>query len=384
MRHRILLFAAVIASLAGTAPAQDLSGPEVMKRVRAAYEQVKTIHVIVNREDTVIQNGRSSKLTTDCEFAARGQGRYFAHIKRTNGDAISMSNGENTWKMLPSQKKWTQIAAAASGAADETDPSGQQDLRRFVAVTTFGQFAAISTIGQDPKVEKMEEVKVGAAKIPCYVVHTSTDKADYQLWVDRERFYVLQAIQSATPKAGLTTEIRTRTSLIQVNEEMPDTLFAFAPRKGWEEVEMLALPGEERASLAGSRAAAFALRSLEGEQVALNDVRGKPIVLDFWATWCPPCRAELPLIEKLRAEFNGKVAFYGVNDEESGTVKNFVKKNGYELTTLMDSKRQVHRQYGVSAIPTLLVIDSQGVIRTHFIGGRSEAVLRKAIQASLQ
>lgn len=382
MHHRFLYFAVLIASVAGTATAQDLSAQEIMARVRTAYERAVTLHIIVTREDIVIQNGNSSKVTTDCEFAAHGRGRFFARVKRNGTDAISMSDGENTWKMLPSQKKWSQIAAAASGSPGDSGAS--QDLHTFVAITTFGQFAAISSIGQNPQLEKTEDVKVGAAKIPCYVVSVGTDKADYKLWIDRERFYVLAAVQSATPKAGLTTEIRTHTSLIQVNEEMPDAMFGFTPRKGWDEVEMLALPFEERASLAGSRASGFALKSLDGEQVALTEMRGKPIVLDFWATWCPPCRAELPLIEKLRAEFNGKVAFYGVNDEESGTVKNFVKKNGYELTTLMDSKRQVHRQYGVSAIPTVLVIDSQGVIKTHFIGGRSEAVLRKAIQSTLQ
>ena len=258
----------------------------------------------MTREDIVIQNGNSNRLVTDCEFAARGRERYFAHIKRNGTDAISMCDGENTWKMLPSQKKWTQIAAAASGAPDAGP--GPQDLRTFVAITTFGQFAAIASTGQNPQVEKMEDVKVGNAKIPCYVVHVDTDKAGYKLWIDRERFYVLQSTQTATPKAGLTTEIHTRTSLLEVNQDMPDSLFAFAPRKGWEEVEMLILPGEERASLLGSRAAGFALKSLEGEQVALNDVRGKPIVLDFWASWCPPCRAELPLIEKLRTEFDGK------------------------------------------------------------------------------
>jgi peroxiredoxin len=60
-----------------------------------------------------------------------------------------------------------------------------------------------------------------------------------------------------------------------------------------------------------------------------------------------------------------------------------VKKNGYEMTVLMDGRRQVHHLYGVTAIPTLLVIDPQGVIRTHFVGGRNEAALRQAIQSAL-
>jgi thiol-disulfide isomerase/thioredoxin len=137
------------------------------------------------------------------------------------------------------------------------------------------------------------------------------------------------------------------------------------------------------ADVRGSRAGNFALKTLEGEPVMLDQTRGKVVVLDFWATWCPPCRKELPSIEKLRAEFGDRVQFYGVNDEEAGTVKEFVRKNHYQLTVLLDGKREVHRNYGVSAIPTLLVIDKSGVIREHFIGSRDETTLRKAIQSVL-
>jgi peroxiredoxin len=256
-------------------------------------------------------------------------------------------------------------------------------LRTFVAITIFGQFAAIARLGQDPIIEKTEDIKVLGERFPCYVVRTHTEKAEYQLWIDRERFYVLQSVQKAAPKPGVTTEIRTRTTLMEVNQPIPDSLFKFEPGKGWAETEMLVLPGEERALLTGARAANFTLKSLAGDSAALEQARGKVVVLDFWATWCPPCRAELPLIEKLRAEFSGKVEFYGVNDEEASTVKNFVKKNGYEMTVLMDGRRQVHHLYGVTAIPTLLVIDPQGVIRTHFVGGRNEAALRQAIQSAL-
>src|ERR1700734_3224041 len=135
--------------------------------------------------------------------------------------------------------------------------------------------------------------------------------------------------------------------------------------------------------LTGSRASSFALKTLDGDPVALAQTRGQVVVLDFWATWCPPCRAELPSIEKLRTEFAGHVQFFGVNDEDSGIVKNFLKKNSYELTVLMDGKREVHRQYGVSAIPTMFIIDKQGVIREHLIGSRSEAKLRQALQAAV-
>jgi thiol-disulfide isomerase/thioredoxin len=103
------------------------------------------------------------------------------------------------------------------------------------------------------------------------------------------------------------------------------------------------------------------------------------VVLDFWATWCPPCREELPSIEKLRVEFADQVTFLGVDDEEGSTIKSFLNKHKYELTVLMDQKRAIHRQYGVEAIPTVLIVDKNGVIRSHFIGSRSPEILRSAI-----
>ncbi|MGA2435556.1 MAG: TlpA disulfide reductase family protein [Bryobacteraceae bacterium] len=177
--------------------------------------------------------------------------------------------------------------------------------------------------------------------------------------------------------------MRVKALAAEIDRPVEDSRFRFEPGNGWSEVEMLVLPGEEAMMLTGSRAANFSLETLDGEPVSLDQTRGKVVVLDFWATWCPPCRAELPSIEKLRAEFADRVQFYGVNEEDSGSVKDFIRKKHYELPILMDGKRQVHRQYGISAFPTLLIIDRQGVIRQHFIGSRSEAALRKAIKSVL-
>ena len=135
--------------------------------------------------------------------------------------------------------------------------------------------------------------------------------------------------------------------------------------------------------LTGLAAADFQLKSVSGEPVRLSDLRGSVVVLDFWATWCGPCREELPIVEKLRTEFAGKVQFLGINDEDRGTVAGFLKKHDYQLSVLMDGRKDVHRQYGIRSIPQLFVIDREGVIRQHYVGGRSEDALRKAIEAAL-
>ena len=90
------------------------------------------------------------------------------------------------------------------------------------------------------------------------------------------------------------------------------------------------------------------------------------------------------MVEKLRAEFGDAVQFYGVDDEDASTVKKFVKDKNLHMPVLLDYRREVHVRYGVRAIPTLLIIGPDGVIRQHFIGSRSEPALRQAIRTVLE
>ena len=177
-------------------------------------------------------------------------------------------------------------------------------------------------------------------------------------------------------------EVHISINLKEAEIKLPpaNDLFTFDPPSNATEVATLNLPGE-RVLLTGKNAMDFELKDLQGTQIRLSSFRGKIVLLDFWATWCPPCRKELPSIEKLHREFADKdVVVLGINDEDAGTVKGFLKKNEYTLATLMDSKKNVHRMYGARSIPTVIVIDRQGVIRAHYIGGRSEANLREGLK----
>ncbi len=134
-------------------------------------------------------------------------------------------------------------------------------------------------------------------------------------------------------------------------------------------------------SWAGRQAADFSLKTVDRAPVHLADLRGKIVLLDFWATWCPPCRHELPTIEALSRKYKDRnVVVFGVNDEEVQTAKRFLDKNHPDLATLHDAQGKVHRLYGCYSIPTVLIIDAAGKVVAHFVGERPESDLVAALK----
>lgn len=130
-------------------------------------------------------------------------------------------------------------------------------------------------------------------------------------------------------------------------------------------------------AVVGQAAPDFALRDLQGKQCDLQSLRGRVVLLDFWASWCPPCRLEMPILEKLHREFKDQgVVVIAINLEGPEEAGDFLQENGYTFTTLLDESSQVAQRYGVAAIPTMLMIDGAGQIIARHVGLQSEAALR--------
>jgi len=102
-----------------------------------------------------------------------------------------------------------------------------------------------------------------------------------------------------------------------------------------------------------------------GKLVKLSSVTQQtPVVYSFWATWCGPCRMELPHLEELSKKYAGKVAFYGVNaDDSPDAVLEFQKQNKLTLPMLSDARKTAARDYGVDSLPTLFIVDKHGRVR---------------------
>lgn len=129
----------------------------------------------------------------------------------------------------------------------------------------------------------------------------------------------------------------------------------------------------------------FTLRTQTGDEIHLADLLGKPILLNFWASWCPPCRAEMPILEKISEEYNSaNLVVLAVNTTYQDTTEGatrFMNEFSPPLLFLWDMKGDVSHAYQITALPTTFFIGSEGLITDVVIGGPiSEALLRVHIE----
>lgn len=132
----------------------------------------------------------------------------------------------------------------------------------------------------------------------------------------------------------------------------------------------------------GNLAPDFQLQNLEGKPVSLDDLRGKPIVLNFWATWCGPCVDEMPYLQQVREEWSAKgVMLLAINiDASSSEVSQFLQAHKLSLSVLLGAKADVAARYNIRYIPTTFFIDKDGIIQAMKVGAFAN---KEAIEADL-
>jgi peroxiredoxin/outer membrane lipoprotein-sorting protein len=386
MKRSLVVITAIV-MLHGAArkacPAQ-LSAQQIVDKVAETYSRLRSYQVEVVQDASTAAGGYSAGVSEgryDLAFEAPGKVRL--KVETSGLDLLVVSDGQTTWWYLPDKRTYTQVAAAAtlpaSGQGEENE-----DLAARAEQSLVGRYARLTVLASGAVLKQEDHLKVSGQKVRCYVVELHQGGDVHRLWIDEERFLVLrhkEVIRSVQNGRESRTEIQTDVKRVELGAP-PAGLFVFTPPPKAREVKVLGIPGE-RVNLAGMPAGEFTLKDTNGEKVSLSDYRGKVVLLDFWATWCPPCREELPRINTLYHQLKGKdLVVLGVNDEDAGTIRGFLKKHDYELPTLVDSKRVVHKMYGVRAIPTLVIINRTGVVVADFVGERSEQELLAALRTA--
>ena len=143
---------------------------------------------------------------------------------------------------------------------------------------------------------------------------------------------------------------------------------------------------QQETSKEANMAPDFTVLNSDGTEVAFSDFVGKPIIINFWASWCGPCVSEMPVFDKIYKELGDEVVFLMVNltdgsRETITSAKNFVQKGGYSFPIYFDTKYSAATVYGVSSIPATVFIDADGVIKESYLGAMTEATFRSKLMS---
>jgi peroxiredoxin len=247
-----------------------------------------------------------------------------------------------------------------------------------------GLFEQITTDLKSQKEFPPQVMQVDGASVHCDVLEIvynretwKPEESTVKYWIDARRLVVVKEEFSELQRRGddsvLWHWVYTVDS-VKLNQPPPEWLVA----------ESTTRRDHPRPEWVGRDAPDFSLLDLDGRQVKLSAMRGKVVVLDFWATWCGPCREELPILEKIRDEYKAKaVEFWGISDEEPSKVKYWMARNKTNLSTVIDPETKTSDQYKVDGIPALIVIGRDGKILSYYTGPQTEQSLRSAIDLAL-
>jgi len=271
-------------------------------------------------------------------------------------NTITIIDGRSVWLTYPQSNEYT-VTPKAKGAS-----SG---LVEGYSLLDKGR-ATPRIVGR----ERFQEVD-------CTVVELSMERGvTRKLWIDNATHLIRKETSDELPSRKRETIF----TVLRTGESMPPETFAYDPATT-QAKNRRQLAREAPKTLTGKPAPDFVLRDLEGREVRLSDLRGKAVLLDFWATWCGYCREALPMMELLHRSLKDKgLAVYGIDSEEPQIAREYLLKYGYTMPSLADRKEETVNGYHVQGWPTTVLIDREGKVSYYGVGQEPEK-LRDAIRA---
>jgi peroxiredoxin/outer membrane lipoprotein-sorting protein len=372
----------------------DDAAGKLLQAVGARYTDLESFHFEAV-EVTRTRSGTFEKSTrTRVVTALDRRGRSRVEFDDGTSGGITVFDGETTWVYFPHLKKYGKFSGTTQGADDLGKARGMD----FAAVAQryTGRYRGAGIGLMAAKAVRTEAIEAGGRSIDCQVIEAQYEtpqgvkdgKVLRTYWVDPESRLILREQSSASMKPpNLDTPVEVRQVIefrqAQVATDLPDALFIFQPPAGTEQIDSAALERPASEDLVGKPAPDFTLRDLAGDSIGLKQLRGQVVVLDFWATWCGPCRIDMPRIQALHDDLKSEgLRVFGVNGEDALIARAYLDQNGYTFPTLSDPGMSISRLYQVSAIPTAVVIDKEGKIGAYMQGSGTKERLLEAIEAA--
>ncbi len=379
----------------------------VVQKVADFYQEVKTLQVKVAIAHVMESEVIQQKHELVYEIQIKPPARYAYRVVQGDSGATVVSDGQQILTYLPPLNQYTREAAP------EDDPES-------FATAGMAMIGLVQPplLVATPHPQFTEQLMEGVQQtqylgkqdidgIACHHLHFTQEQFDWELWVQAEgrplprrmvmdmskAFAQVEADDAlAGALAGAKMHLTATYKDWKVDEPIADEVFVFSPPEGAQEVDSFfaeALPSDEGLhSLLGKPAPEFTLGQLEGDEVELKQHLGDVVVLDFWATWCPPCVAALPKLEQVTSQLRDQgVVFYAINlAEDAETVKTFLTDRELNIDVLMDADASVADAYGVESIPQTVLIGKDGTVQVVHVGlsGDLETALAQQLRALIE
>jgi len=381
----IVVFAA-LAVCKSPVSAKD-SAEALLQRVQAAYADLKQFRFDAT-ETTVTRAGDLERRNESRTIAAAGDaGRFLVESDHPVDGGIVAFDGETTWIYVARRNQYRRIEGALLDGGDDS-PGLLRLKNHFV-----DRFQGITKRLRNARLLPAETLQVDGRGIECRVVEATYDAprglAAEQIvrryWIASEPPLVYREsseFEAKNPASGRSTAVTQQIIFhsVQVGEEV--SAAAFAPQLPTDARQVAEFDGAEGPSAwAGRPAVVFEEKDLAGGIHRSDALEGKVILLDFWATWCVPCRVELPRVESLYRELAAKgLAVFGVNDEAPDKARAFVEEHGLTFPTLSDAAGVLFGGYEVRTIPTTVIIGRGGKVSSYLVGVHTIEELRHALR----
>ncbi|HKX27407.1 MAG TPA: redoxin domain-containing protein [Blastocatellia bacterium] len=394
----IFLVLLLVSTISSGSSAQTQPGAEeILRNVRETYRQLKTYQFEYRKtseQKTEMEGliGESKQQAAGTVWVASSD-RSRTEAKDSNNRLVKIVDGRITWTYVPALKAYTRREADADGK-----PS-RQEWFDYSASEALGYIRNYSALGSSPPRSKQtvnllreEAIEIAGQKLNCYVIEISSPesgptKFSRQYWIEKNSYLVAREKYTSTTESRLGSTSSSSTiatfNYIKLNIPLADDLFFFEPPAGTEEVAKFDYfeSAAKNTKILGKPALDFTLNDLSGKEINLQKLRGKIVLLNFWATWCGPCVAEMPDFEKLHREFKDKdLVILAVSDEEPQVAREFLQKNNFTFTSLVDTERKVWELYQIAGIPQSFFISKEGNVIEHFVGTLDENRLRSALE----
>jgi len=363
----------------------------LMKQVADAAKRYHSVQFVSeNTSETASGNGKPFKIVSKVTETRVTPGRSRIESSTAGMTVLVVSNAEFTYMYSSSKKEYVKIPAGLG-------PAGMM-------LAMGMKMPDLDGIRQSYKTLREETLEIDGVKHDCWVLEDNIGEMSVPLpqsdqppvkatgvamtmWVDKKLLITMQTFMSMKMELSNMPAMEMRQTIVvknlKIDQPVDESLFTFTPPEGAKEVKELsfasaALP---KADLTGKDAPAFEIRGLDGKMYASTALRGKTVLLDFWATWCVPCRQSMPSVEKIYEEYKdrGLVALAVNTGEERELVEEFVKKTQFAYPVVLSGESGILDAYKVTAYPTFVLIGPDGKVIAHEIGFGGEQMLRKMI-----